>query len=316
MSRSITHQIKNGKYRSFLLFLLLSLVFWVLTKFSKEYSETIQATLVYKNIPEQVTIVGERSSMIRFDIVTNGFESLFFKIKKPKIDLNINSYYKDGMKSISLSNNDLVNIINDQLSNYNSVKSVFGDGLIIELDSIVSIKLPVIIRSNIQFKEGFKGMGDFVKDPDSVLVFGPQNKLNTIEHIVSESLELNEVDNDIDKSIKLLPPEDVNISIETKNVRVLLKVEEFTQKQLILPIELINIPEGQTVKLLPETVTITFDVSIEEFNTITESDFRIICDFSERDETNNSLNPILENFPESLSNLVLGTQRIEYLIFK
>jgi YbbR domain-containing protein len=196
------------------------------------------------------------------------------------------------------------------------VKRVSGDGLVIELDAIVSMKLPVIIQSNIQFKEGFKGIGALKTEPDSVLVSGPQNEFISLDHITSESLDLSDVDNDVDMEIKLTPPEDVNINIVPTRVRAILNVEEFTQKQLILPIELINIPEGQTVKLFPETLSITFDISIDDFNAITESDFRIICDFSKRDESNNSLIPYIEQFPATISNIVLSSQRIEYLIFK
>jgi hypothetical protein len=288
----------------------------MLTKFSKEYTDTIQANLIYQNIPDRITIVGDRTVMVRFNITTNGFESLFYKIKKPKIELNVSSYYKEGLKSISLSNDDLVHILNDQISNNNSVRSVSGDGLTIYLDSIISIKLPVIINSNIQFKEGFKGVGDFVIEPDSIIASGPREALSSMNHIISEKLNMGDVDNTIEKEIKLISPENENIKIDPSNVMAILKVEEFTQKQLILPVELINIPEGLTVKLLPENISITFDISIEDFNTITQSDFRLFCDFTSRDESNNTLTPIIDKYPEYISNLVLDSQRIEYLIFK
>jgi hypothetical protein len=288
----------------------------MLTKFSKEYTDTLQANLVYKNVPEQVAIIGESTTMIRFDIVTNGFESLFYKIKKPRIDLNIGTLYQEGANSIVLTSDDLKNILNDQISNNNSVRSVSGQGLRIDLDPIVSVNLPILVKKNIQYREGFKGIGDFETDPDSVLVSGPKNAIAVLDHIESEQIDLKDVSKNIERELKLVQPESLKIKMEPRSIVATLIVREFTQKQLLLPVELFNVPEAQNVKLLPESVMVAFDISIEDFNTITESDFLLTCDFSTRDESDNSLVLVLEEHPAIISNIVLATQRIEYLIFK
>ena len=42
----------NKMYSSFILFFLLSVVFWFMTKLSKEYEGTIKYPVVYNNLPD------------------------------------------------------------------------------------------------------------------------------------------------------------------------------------------------------------------------------------------------------------------------
>jgi len=316
MLRPLFQQIKKGKFKTFFLFLLLALFFWVLTKFSKEYTDTVKAVVLYKDIPENVTITGKGSAEINFDMKTNGFEFLYFKIKKPTVELDVTSYYKDGKNSISLSRDDLINLLNDQISNNNSVKNVYGNGIVIDLDTIVTQKLPVKVQSDIQYKEGYKSAGEIISVPDSVNVSGPLGAIENIKNLKTDVLKIENVDHNISEKIKIIIPSGIELTVEPDVVSVQIVVQEYTQKQLKLPIELIGVPEGQIVKLIPESINITFDVSIDDFNIISESDFKITCDFSERNDTENHMSPKIEMTPKNISNIVLGTLKIEYLIFK
>lgn len=316
MLRPLFQQIKKGKFKTFFLFLLLALLFWVLTKFSKEYTDTVKANLVYKDLPENITISGDRFSEINFDMKSNGFEFLYYKIKRPTINLNISSYYNEGMNHINLTKDDLISLLNDQLSNNNSVKNVIGNGIKIILDNIITLKFPVSIQTEIQFKEGYKNIGDISSVPDSVLVSGPFVTLSKIENIKSEEFKKVGLDHTISEDIKLIKPSENDVTIEPDMVSISIVVKEFTQKQLVLPLILNNVPDGQSVKLIPETITITFDISVDDFNTVSESDFKIICDFAERNDTENSIVLKIEMVPENIMNVELDVNTIEYLIFK
>ena len=93
-------------------------------------------------------------------------------------------------------------------------------------------------------------------------------------------------------------------------------VKEFTQKELTLPIEIINLPEGVTIKLIPEISTIRFDVSVDDFRNTVENEFRLVCDYSERNEQENFIIPRLLNQPEDVLNIEILDKKIDFLIFK
>ena len=93
MSKGFFKKHKNLKVKRFLFFLLLAAIFWVLTKFSREFTATMVAKIQYENVPENAALSEGNLKSITFDLTANGFEILFYKFKRPTIDLQINKYY-------------------------------------------------------------------------------------------------------------------------------------------------------------------------------------------------------------------------------
>ena len=89
MSKGFFKNYKNSKVKWFLFFLFLATIFWVLTKFSREFTTTLQARINYENIPETAALSEKNINSIAFDLTANGFEILFYKFKKPTIDVEV-----------------------------------------------------------------------------------------------------------------------------------------------------------------------------------------------------------------------------------
>ena len=56
MSKGFFKKHKNLKVKRFLFFLLLAAIFWVLTKFSREFTATMVAKIQYENVPENAAL--------------------------------------------------------------------------------------------------------------------------------------------------------------------------------------------------------------------------------------------------------------------
>lgn len=316
MLKYFVKQFKKGKLKMFFVFLALALFFWVLTKYSKEYTATVNATIIFNNPPDNTSIINKRSSDISFDLTANGFEFLYFKFKRPLLNIDINKYYTKNGNDISISRGEIIKIINYHLKNDISVKNVSVNELVIELDSIIFKKIPVIIQTDITFQDGYKSIGKIRIDPDSVLVSGPSKSIQEINQIKTNILSLLDVNTNILENIALQTPESLGITISPQNVTISHIVEEFTQKSLILPIKIYNLAKGLKIKLIPEFITITFDVTVNEFNNISKKDFVLICDYTKRDKNENFMIPELLEKPESILNIVIKAKKVDYLIFK
>lgn len=316
MLKYFVKQFKKGKLKMFFVFLALALFFWVLTKYSKEYTATVNATIIFNNPPDNTSIINKRSSDISFDLTANGFEFLYFKFKRPLLNIDINKYYTKNGNDISISRGEIIKIINYHLKNDISVKNVSVNELVIELDSIIFKKIPVIIQTDITFRDGYKSIGKIRIDPDSVLVSGPSKSIQEINQIKTNILSLLDVNTNILENIALQTPESLDITISPQNVTISHIVEEFTQKSLILPLKIYNLAKGLKIKLIPEFITITFDVTVNEFNNISKKDFVLICDYTKRDKNENFMIPELLEKPESILNIVIKAKKVDYLIFK
>lgn len=304
----------NSKLRSFLLFLLLATFFWFLTKFSKEYTTTIQTNIEYINIPSSYTLLSDAPKTINLDVSGNGFSFLFFKIKKPTININITDYINKNPLTITIPNNKLQQIISSQLDNNIKILALDIDTLVVHLDTHSVKKVPVKLDVDLSFEKGYFLIDEAKVSPDSVQVSGPSKWIDTLKfvktkHIKKELLKGNETETVLLELVKNIQatPNQINLSIE---------VAEFTQKELQLPVELINIPQDRTISLIPQQVRILFSISIEDFKKVSSNDFILVCDFSKRDEESHTIPIQIKKSPSRILQVKIEPALVEYLVFK
>jgi len=307
---------KNSKPKMLVFFLFLAVIFWMLTKFSKEYTATVSSFVSYDNIPESNALGLENAENIDFDLSANGFEFLLFKLKTPTIQIDVSKYYNRDNGLAAVTNADLIKEVTKQLNKDRAVTNVYPKELSIALDAIVSKKIPVKVSMDITYKDGFKPLGNAISQPDSITISGPSDAVNAVEFVTAKTDALRDIADDFSEKVLVDFPKKSGITIAPESVSIALEVREFTQKTITVSIEATHLPAEGTVRLIPETITLTFGVSVNDFNAIAEGDFRIVCDYNERNLQENYMVPKLVKSPKGILNLEMSTKKVEYLIFK
>lgn len=296
-------------------FLMITSFIWVLTKFSKEFTTTLEASINYTDIPNSKILSASSSENITFDHTSSGFDFLTYKLKKPIIDIPINSYYKKKNK-ISIPKDELKRIINSKLKTNISINNISIDTLYIELDSMITKSIPVFPDIDITYQKGFKATQEIQLNPESIEIIGPSTLVRELNSIPSKALELTDVNSTISGEIELDNSIFKSITFSENTIAYSLKVEEFTQKELLIPLEIVNLPDGTKLKLIPEELAVIFDVSVSKFNTINNNEFAIVCDYLKRNEEQNFLIPELTKISPDVQNVSLSSHKVKYLIFK
>jgi len=184
------------------------------------------------------------------------------------------------------------------------------------LDPIVTKKVAIEFISEIEYKEGYKSLGIVTLSPDSVDVSGPSEVVDNISSVITESFVKKDVSETINGTLRLQNPNNSILVLSNETTELQLIVEEFTQKRLKLHVEVTNVPGDIELKLIPESIDVSFEVSLSEFNSISEKDFRIVCNYATRSSEENFMIPKLLIIPDGLYHIELETKKIEYLIFK
>ncbi|MCB0452860.1 MAG: hypothetical protein KDC94_08195 [Aequorivita sp.] len=316
MSKGFFKNTKNAKVNRFLLFLLLATIFWVLTKFSREFTSTMTAKINYENIPETAALSENNIRYITFDLAANGFEILFYKFKKPTIAVPVGKYYTKEKGDFKISKNELLRMVSSNFNRNLDIKNLSVDELNVHLDPIVLKKVRVIAKTAISFKNGFKPIDSIKIVPDSITISGPSGSLKNMQTIETELISLNEVEKNISETVKVVSPGNEIVSIKPNKVKVELVVAEFSQGQYTFPVEVVNLPPDMNIKMVPESVTITFDVSVNDFSTISKESFRLVCDYSQSNKDENFMLPFLEKKPQNIYNVVFEPKKIDFFILK
>jgi|GEM_PF-296198 len=306
----------TGKIKKFLIFLFLAILFWVLTKFSREYTAIVYSSIAYKSIPNETLLAENNPEEVSFDLTTNGFEFLYYKLKRPKITINVSDYYKKGNKTISLSDAQLIHLLSEQLDKNLSVKNLSIDTLKVNLEIMVSRKIPVFSKVELGFKKGYMSLDTLEIKPDSVQLSGPSEIIKKFDSLPTISKSYSDIDSDFSEKIEIEMPDVPSLSISPKEVLLSLQVQEFTQKEITLPIQVINVPQGTIIKLIPKVTKVRFNVPIKDFKTISKNSFQVICDFSKRNSKENFMLTQLSKKSTGIRDVEIKDKKIDFLIFK
>jgi len=316
MTKQFKSPFKNTKLKPFFFFLFLATLFWILTKFSREYTATTTASINYINIPKTTLVTDGSLKEITFDLSANGFEFLLYKLRKPSVDVDLRRYYKEGQMKVTIPKNELVKLVSSHLNADLAINNISVEELSISLDTIVSKKIPVFVKTNFSYKDGFKPIDSIKISPDSIVVSGPSIYLEAIDFAETIEVSENNLDKTFLKTVEIQNFVNKKVSFEPQEVSVSVNVAEFSQKEMVLPIAVINIPEGTSIKLIPNIVSMSFNVSVDDFTEITEKDFKLVCDYAQRDIEENFMIPNLIKSPPGIINIEFDPKKIDYLIFK
>ena len=302
------------RLRFFSFFFALSLLFWIITKLSNIYSSSIEFEVNFVNVPGLIVLNQDLEVKVRAEITASGFELLIYRFFKNEIDVSIeNADYSNNFAKIDLKGQKFS--IQQQLYQNARLNLISPSHLNFSFGKLKRMKIPVIPPDKINFKPGYAQAGEWIIEPDSIWVFGPSQKVNKLKGLNVETLLEENIDDQINRYIKLLPLD--HIKYETESILIKTGVKRFTEKSIEAFITIKNLPDSLAIKLFPQSLQVTFLVLIDKAEGITSNDFKFSCDFDQAQSLKkNTLDVLLDREPKGVSNVRWKPKKVDYLIRK
>ncbi len=315
LKSEILTSIKSKKINVFVLFLLFSFVILIFTKLSKDYTNTIAFGIEKINVPEENVILND-SVMLNITLKTHGFKWLRYYISKPKIKIDF-SEDVDKKEAVFLWNKSKSYLDNTQFDEQVELLNISPERLTFRYGVNLVKKVPVKLNTTINFKPGYDVSDELVSDPDSITVIGPDVLVSKIDLLETEETIFNDVKSNLEETTKLKLLENTSdLKFSDNSVVIKANVEKFTEGTLKIPVNVINIPKGVTLKYFPKEVNVSYYISLSRFNSVTNKDFKVVCDYTKTIGNQSLLVPELVKFPKTAKNIKMNQQRIEFIITK
>lgn len=317
LKSKVLRSIKNKKLNVFGLFLLMTFGFSALTKLAKKHTENFVLDITYVNLPEQRVIALDSAPKCNVVISDYGFNLLSYQFKKPsiQIDFNRDVSVKSG-HYIWVANNNR-HKINAQFGNAMELISLKPDTIKFPFETLFVKKVPVVLNSKISFKSGYDIMNNLIIKPDSIKVIGAQADVEQINKVETEILNLKEVSDTIDAVLPLKKLDNSKIKFSKSSVKVLAKVEKFTEGTLEVPVTIVNKPLDLSINYFPKAIAVSYYVSLNNYKNIKPLNFKVECDFSEIENTNKTFfTPKLVKSPDLVKNARLKQNKVEFIIIQ
>ena len=308
----------NKLYYTFILFSFLSVIFWFMTKLSKEYDSSIKYPVSYINLPSNKLLQEKPSEYIDVRIKATGFKLISSKVSPRKLTIDASNIYGKSLTNYYLLLSQQKLSVQKQLNTGVKVAYFIKDSVHFKLGVLNQKKVIVKLISDLLFAEGFELNNSISIQPDSILLTGPKLTLDTISFVSTGLLQKKELNVSINEflDIKEFNP-DSNVSAEKDKVLITASVERFTEGSVEVPIKVINIPDGKQINTFPKFVKVTYRIALSNFNKIDSSTFLIECDYGISENNNLPyLIPKLIGSSSMIKNARISPQKIDFLINK
>jgi hypothetical protein len=305
---------RNQKLRSFLVFLLMAASIWFLTKFSKPLVAEFRLNLEYTNFPQQTLVSTDAPKVLNVTVNANGFKLLteFFSDKSLVIDLSAGRLLEDD--KIRFSQDQLLAFCYRKMPAA-GVISLDTKELIVPIDRMAAKEIEVLFQGEVSLSQGFKMIGPPKIEPNKITVYGPSQMIDTISSIRTIYTRLEGLRSNINKAIALESLFSNELSRSQDSIFWSAQILEYTQKQIELPVELINVPRGKKLQIFPEMMTLSVEIPVNEYALYDKSNFRLICDYTERISEDSFMIPRLSQLPQGVFKPELSHKKVDYVEF-
>lgn len=240
---------------------IMAVSLWFIVNLSGSFNITINIPIEPGNLPPDMALTEEFPEFVQANISGEGWELLNLYNDPPLVIVNIEDREINLFEQVRQRLSYMQNI---------DVAKVQPLVLTMEMEPKVSKKVPVKVNTQLTFEPRFGLVGDPVVQPDSITITGAESNIREItEWEVKDTLKLSGIRDDVSMELNLHESVGV-ISLSENTIRYKADVSEFTEGEVSVYIRTRDLPRGQNVNYNPSSVTIRFDVPIEQYSAVSK----------------------------------------------
>lgn len=312
--KALLHKNQWKEALIFFYFILLASGFWLMQSLQQEYEININIPVRYKNIPKDLTFTETPPETIDVKVKDRGSILLNYTIgrKFAPIDIDLKNGQIKQDKAF-IGKKEIENDIKKQLMTTSSILSFDPQDLRLSFSKQIQKKLPVNFLGDIRTLPGFKISGPIQIEPGIITAYAKHFVLDTIDSVQTVFTEIKKANKTVTQTIHLKKID--GVIFDPGSVVVTIPIEEYTEKQIEVPIVFSNVPPHYRVRSFPSVVRVSCSVPLSSFKELTDDQFQITIPFSELEQSTTGMISIgLTNKPESVDRATLVPDRIEFIL--
>lgn len=311
--KSFLFSTVNREFLLFMFFLVLSGIFWLSMTLNETYDIELKVPVQVVNIPNNIVMTSEETDTVKLSIQDKGLVLLGLVLENDlNIMLNFGNYNHQSGK-LTIPSSELSKLIAQQLTISTKVNSIKPDKLEFYYNYGSYKKVPIRWSGRVLPEQLFF-IANTIYQPDSITVYAPKDKLDSINVVYTEPLNYINFRDTLDITCKLQKTVGVKTIPDKVNIKFVTDV--LTEESIDgIPVQGINMPEGKTLRTFPAKVKVKFVTGANIFRRLKPTDFVVVADYNEL-----KMNPTekcriyLRNVPDGITRAHLQQTQVDYII--
>lgn len=288
---------------------------WLFMALNQKYVYTAKTVLIYKDFPQKRAFKALQTDTVDLQVEGTGWQLLFARLRVNPQAIAV-SLEKLNNRNYILFSEQLPEV-NKQLATSQKIISVKPDTLYFDFSRRTNKRVPVKLRYNISFIKQHGIASRILLKPSYVNISGPQEELAKIKEWYTDTLKLTDLQQSVSTRISMKANNIANVSIYPTSVGVKVPIDEFTEKTVEVPLNLINNKDYYDLKLFPKKVKITFMVALSRYQEVNEDFIVANVDVNEwKLLKHEQLTVKISRFPEYCKLVKINPAKIDFIIEK
>jgi len=242
----------------FVLSVLLAFLVWFLVNLSQQYTGVISVPVVAQCNLDGYGTESSNTVLVSARCRTEGFRLVreFSRRDRQavKVKFNKSDLRRTGPGEFCVIGGAKNSYINQFFGDDAQLEAFITDTLRFHFPVENHKKVPVEVPLNVTCQSQFMQSGPFRVSPDSITVYGSEDKLEAVERVTTGRLILTEVSTSQHGLLKLNPIKDVRLSAD--EVSYELPVSRYVELTASVNLEVWNVPAGASLQVYPPTAQV------------------------------------------------------------
>ncbi len=228
---------------------------WLTVNLDRDFNLNLTLDLTTGIIADDLALAAPIPQSVDVSIFGEGWKLLNIYNSPPTIPINLENQQVD-----------LADQVRSVISGYQNliVTRVQPSMINVSIEPKITKKVPVALYAEIQYGRQFNIIGSPRVRPDSVYVTGARSIVSEIDSWPTVVLRRDNVRETIRHELELESPPGI-LTLNTNQVNLEIRVTEFTEGELRLPLRIRGLPRGREVVFNPSVISIRYDVPIDEY---------------------------------------------------
>lgn len=304
------------KILTFSFFVLLATIFWVIQVYRQQFETKHVIPITYTNIPDSIILDNELPSSIETRIKDDGATLFkYFLLKQnDSLVIDVRSLIRNNPQSKIIQGSAFKDLVRSKLYSSTELLNYDPSSISYSYALLAEKKLPVIYDGYIKLTDDYIIDGDLQVIPDSILLYGNKNTLDSLRyaHTTADTITGIFSDTTITVSLKDLK----NVRFSPSKIKLHAPVDQLTIKTVEVPITCIDLPSNLVIKFFPSTVKIEFQIGMKRYGDINPSDFSVIVSYNDikQNMDDSSIQIRVIESPDYIRSMKLSPSEVEYVI--
>ncbi len=297
--------------RAILMFCIgIALIFWFLVKLSLKYKTTSDYEISY-SLPQGKTFIEPPLKIVKATLEGEGWDLISNQFRNKNTIINFDL---SELPSQAVNSSQIMDKIKSILPPNFEVSDVNTDFIFLKIENEAEKKVPVILNTKLEFAPRFHMIDSIIVHIDSVVVSGPLSVIEQLKEWQTDTLVLEKIQTSGIHKVPLVNPNTLNsqLSFGVNEIEIELKVEEYTEKDVFVPILVKNAPDS--LKIFPENIKMSFTIGLSNYNKIKSSDFTVEVDLKDipLNIEKNTIPVFITRQPDYIKNLNYNPKSVEF----